>query len=75
MSSGSGDGSLMSRASSAEKTGNEKVWERDELLVKVEEDKTVMYRWWRAKKRFIDVDSNVAVHLVRNALGGVRIEI
>ena len=45
LSSGSGDGSLMSRASSAEKTGNEKVWERDELLVKVEEDKTVMYRW------------------------------
>ena len=57
LSSGSGDGSLMSRASSAEKTGNEKVWERDELLVKVKEDKTVMYRRWRAKKRFIDVDS------------------
>lgn len=66
--SSSGDGSL---ASSAEKkTGNEKVWEREELPVKLEEDKTVMYRWWRAKKRFIDVDNNVAVHLVRNALGG-----
>ena len=56
--------------SSAEKTGNEKVWEREELPVKLEEDKSVMYRWWRAKKRFIDVASNVAVHLVRNALGG-----
>ena len=48
------------------------VWERDELPVKLEEDKTVMYRWWRAKKRFIDVDNNVAVHLVRNALGGAH---
>ena len=70
LSSGSGDGSLVTGASSAEKTGNEKVWEREELPVKLEEDKSVMYRWWRAKKRFIDVDSNVAVHLVRNALGG-----
>ncbi|EDR11078.1 uncharacterized protein LACBIDRAFT_247779, partial [Laccaria bicolor S238N-H82] len=43
------------KVSSAQKSGNEK---------------TVMYRWWRAKKRFIDVDNNVAVHLVRNALGG-----
>ena len=40
------------------------------MPVKLEEDKTVMYRWWRAKKRFTDVDNNVAVHLVRNALGG-----
>jgi len=70
--SSSGDGSLVSGASSVEKkkTGNEKVWEREELPVKLEEDKTVMYRWWRAKKRFIDADNNVAVHLVRNALGG-----
>ena len=58
-----------SGVSSAEKTGN-KVWERDELLVKLKDDKTVMYQWWRSKKRFIDVDSNVAVNLVRNALLG-----
>jgi pyruvate dehydrogenase phosphatase len=33
-------------------------------------DETVMYRKWRAKKRFVCVDTNAAGHLVRNALGG-----
>ena len=46
---------------------------RDELPVKLEEDKTVIYPCWCAQKRFIDVDNNVAGHLVRNAL--VRIGI
>ena len=34
------------------------------------EDKTVRYRLWGKSKKFIKQDQNVAVHVVRNALGG-----
>ena len=58
-----------------EETGNEKdkgtIWERTDLPVtSLGPDNTPMYRWWRAKKRFVNIDENVAVHLARNALGG-----
>jgi pyruvate dehydrogenase phosphatase len=36
------------------------------------EDKTTMYKWWRAEKKFICEDELVAVHLMRNALGGAN---
>jgi len=35
-----------------------------------EEDDTVRYRQWGARKAFVNVDSNAATHLARNALGG-----
>ncbi|KAF4578258.1 hypothetical protein EYR40_001581 [Pleurotus pulmonarius] len=47
-----------------------KVVDRDSLPVILQEDKTVMYPWWRATKKFVNVDANVAAHLARNALGG-----
>jgi pyruvate dehydrogenase phosphatase len=50
--------------------GRESGVTRDELPVEIKDDKTVMYRHWVAKKRFLNVDENVAVHLARNALGG-----
>jgi len=50
----------------------EEVVERDSLPVQLKEDRTTMYRWWRATKRFLNVDDNVAAHLVRNALGGAN---
>ena len=47
------------------------VWERTDLPVtSLKPDDTPMYKWWRATKRFVNIDSNVAVHLTRNALGG-----
>jgi pyruvate dehydrogenase phosphatase len=33
-------------------------------------DETFMYRLWSAPKKFVLVDKNAALHLVRNALGG-----
>jgi len=36
-------------------------------------DNTVMYNYWRTKKRFISVaedETNVARHIIRNAVGG-----
>jgi pyruvate dehydrogenase phosphatase len=36
----------------------------------VPESHSARYGQWGAKKRFIKVDSNVATHLIRNALGG-----
>ncbi|KAF9460903.1 phosphatase 2C-like domain-containing protein [Collybia nuda] len=50
--------------------------ERDDLPVELEaQDKTVRYRSWRAEKKFLNVDDNVAVHLARNALGGADREL
>lgn len=37
------------------------------------EDNTLMYKYWRTEKRFASAtedESNVAKHLIRNALGG-----
>ncbi|KAF8889806.1 phosphatase 2C-like domain-containing protein [Infundibulicybe gibba] len=48
----------------------ETVLGRDQLPVKLEEDNTIMYKRWRAEKKFICADDNAAVHLARNALGG-----
>ncbi|KAF8209334.1 phosphatase 2C-like domain-containing protein [Mycena galopus ATCC 62051] len=48
----------------------ERVIERADLPVKLTEDKTLYYPYWGAKKQFVNVDSNVARHLARNALGG-----
>jgi pyruvate dehydrogenase phosphatase len=45
-------------------------FKRDDLPVTVLEDDTVMYPWWRTKKRFENVDANAATHLARNAFGG-----
>ncbi|KIL68447.1 hypothetical protein M378DRAFT_21950 [Amanita muscaria Koide BX008] len=44
--------------------------ERERLPVKLGPDTTAMYNQWKTKKKFINIDSNVAVHLSRNALGG-----
>ncbi|KAG9225596.1 hypothetical protein CCMSSC00406_0003099 [Pleurotus cornucopiae] len=44
--------------------------DRDSLPVVLQEDKTLMYPWWRATKKFVNIDANVAAHLARNALGG-----
>ena len=47
------------------------IWERTDLPVtSIQPDETLMYKWWQATKRFINIDSNAAVHLARNALGG-----
>jgi pyruvate dehydrogenase phosphatase len=43
---------------------------RDDLPVELKEDKTQNYENWNAQKRFVNVDSNVAHHLARNAFGG-----
>ena len=45
---------------------------RNELPVKVGEDRTTMYRRWRIEKTFVNVDHNAATHLARNALGGAN---
>ncbi|KDQ34187.1 hypothetical protein PLEOSDRAFT_1033422 [Pleurotus ostreatus PC15] len=50
--------------------GTNKLVDRESLPVVLKEDKTVMYPWWRATKKFVNVDANVAAHLARNALGG-----
>ena len=47
------------------------IWERTDLPVtSIKQDNTVMYNWWQATKRFVNIDANAAVHLARNALGG-----
>ena len=47
------------------------IWERTDLPVtSIKPDKTVMYNWWKATKRFVNIDGNSAVHLARNAIGG-----
>jgi pyruvate dehydrogenase phosphatase len=48
------------------------IWERTDLPVtSLKPDETTMYKWWRAiMKRFVNIDTNSAVHLARNALGG-----
>lgn len=41
-------------------------------------DKTVMYKYWRAEKQFVSVpqdDTNVARHIIRNAVGGADREL
>lgn len=44
---------------------------RDSLPVMLpKKDETVMYPYWKANKEFLNVDSNAAAHLVRNAFGG-----
>lgn len=52
------------------KGGEEDVIERTDLPVELKDDKTQNYAYWNAKKRFVNVDTNVAHHLARNALGG-----
>jgi len=55
----------------ASKEDESTVWERTDLPVtSLNPDDTMMYNWWRATKRFVNIDTNVAVHLARNALGG-----
>ncbi|KAJ6567067.1 phosphatase 2C-like domain-containing protein [Mycena capillaripes] len=49
--------------------GEEEIIERADLPVELKDDKT-HYSNWNVKKRFVNVDSNVARHLARNALGG-----
>lgn len=47
------------------------IWERTDLPVtSMKPDNTLMYNWWRATKRFLNIDDNSAVHLARNAFGG-----
>ncbi|KAF7972269.1 hypothetical protein HWV62_18598 [Athelia sp. TMB] len=54
--------------------GGESVGEvisREALPVELpEKDDTVRYRQWGARKAFVNIDSNAATHLARNALGG-----
>ena len=63
-----------SNGSNGEEEGKEDkttIWERTDLpVMSLEADTTPMYKWWRATKRFVNIDDNVAVHLARNALGG-----
>ncbi|KAF8809345.1 protein serine/threonine phosphatase 2C [Phlegmacium glaucopus] len=58
----------------SKEAGNEDertIWERTDLPVtSLNPDQTGMYKFWRATKRFVNIDANVAVHLARNALGG-----
>ena len=55
----------------ARKENETAVWERTDLPVtSLKPDDTQMYKWWRATKRFVNIDANAAVHLTRNALGG-----
>ena len=71
---GQGNGWSEANGGSGDKMGKEDgttVWERTDLPVTtLEPDETQMYRWWQAKKRFINIDANAAVHLTRNAIGG-----
>lgn len=48
------------------------VFEQQDLPVQRsgERDDTFMYRMWGIPKKFVNVDRNVAQHLVRNAIGG-----
>ncbi|KAF9445773.1 protein serine/threonine phosphatase 2C [Macrolepiota fuliginosa MF-IS2] len=50
------------------------VFEREDLPVQFagENDETFMYRFWSSPKKFVNVDRNVAQHLVRNAIGGAN---
>ena len=57
--------------SAKENENTSTIWERTDLPVtSIKQDETVMYNWWHATKRFVNIDSNSAVHLARNALGG-----
>jgi pyruvate dehydrogenase phosphatase len=52
-------------------TGEEQIVERADLPVELKDDQLDgNYEYWKAKKQFVNVDSNVARHLARNALGG-----
>ncbi|KAJ7932773.1 hypothetical protein B0H13DRAFT_2515085 [Mycena leptocephala] len=52
-------------------TGEEQIVERAHLPVELKDDNLDgNYEYWKAKKQFVNVDSNVARHLARNALGG-----
>jgi pyruvate dehydrogenase phosphatase len=53
----------------------DEVIERESLPVRLKDDTTVMYPQWKAPKRFINVDLNVATHLGRNAMGGANSEV
>jgi pyruvate dehydrogenase phosphatase len=64
---GSNGGSVNKVAKEVETT----IWERTDLPVtSIKPDDTPMYKWWHATKRFVNIDSNSAVHLARNAIGG-----
>lgn len=66
-SEGSNDGNVNKVGKEAGPT----VWERTDLPVTtLKPDETIMYNWWKATKRFINVDPNAAVHLARSAIGG-----
>ena len=55
------------------KENGDTIWERTDLPVtSIKPDETLMYNWWRATKRFVNIDGNSAVHLARNALGGAN---
>ncbi|KAJ7615119.1 phosphatase 2C-like domain-containing protein [Mycena rosella] len=58
-----GEEEVMKRADS------EEVIERVDLPVELKDNKT-HYATWNVKKRFVNVDTNAAAHLARNALGG-----
>jgi len=51
---------------------DDKIYERDALPVEMKEDHTSMYKYWHAEKRFVNKDTSVAAHLIRNALGGAN---
>jgi len=55
--------------------GKESGITRDELPTKMQEDKTVMYKYWGATKKFLNIDGNAALHLARNALGGANTDL
>ena len=47
------------------------IWERTDLPVTtIKPDETSRHKYWQATKRFVNIDSNSAVHLARNAHGG-----
>ena len=47
------------------------IWERTDLPVtSIKPDETTRYKYWQATKQFVNIDSNSAVHLARNAHGG-----
>jgi pyruvate dehydrogenase phosphatase len=65
------DGSTGGSDNDVAKEDENTIWERTDLPVtSIKPDETVMYNWWHATKRFVNIDGNSAVHLARNALGG-----
>ncbi|KAK1230078.1 hypothetical protein PQX77_006852 [Marasmius sp. AFHP31] len=53
------------------KVEDSKIYKPVDLPVTLSQtDKTAFYPYWRAEKRFVNRDNNVAAHLVRNAFGG-----